>query len=61
MTNILPSKGASKAKRILFSSGQYFLCYLAGIIACVIFTPVEVMLLNAPMWLFFGNSQAPLR
>ncbi len=53
MTNILPSKGASKAKRILFSSGQYFLCYLAGIIACVIFTPVEVMLLNAPMWLFF--------
>lgn len=53
MTNILPSKSASKAKRFLFNSGQYFLCYLAGIIACVIFTPVELMLLNAPMWLFF--------
>ena len=53
MTNILPYKSASKAKRFLFNSGQYFLCYLAGIIACVIFTPVELVLLNAPMWLFF--------
>ena len=53
MTNSLPSKSASKAKRFLFNSGQYFLCYLAGIIACVIFTPVELVLLNAPMWLFF--------
>ncbi len=53
MTNAPPSERVSKAKRNLFNSGQYLLCYLAGIIACVILTPVEVVLLEAPMWLFY--------
>ncbi len=53
MTNALPSGRVSNSKRFLSNSGQYFLGYLAGIIACIIFTPVELMLLDAPMWLFF--------
>lgn len=54
MRNALPSDdGASKAKQFLFNGGQYFLCYLAGIVACIIFTPVELVLLDAPIWLFF--------
>ena len=53
MTNAGPSDSAFNSKRLLSNFGQYFLCYLAGIIACIIFTPVQLVLLNAPMWLFF--------
>ena len=53
MTNDLPLGRVSKSKRFFYNGGQFFLCYLAGIIACIIFTPVELMLLDAPMWLFF--------
>ncbi|WP_299755149.1 hypothetical protein [uncultured Boseongicola sp.] len=53
MTTSLPIERRSKAKGILFSVGRYFGWYLIGIFACITFTPVEMVLIDAPMWLFF--------
>ena len=49
----------SRAHRAIIAIGNYFGAYILGIIACIAITPVELTLINVPLWMYYPILAIP--